>query len=243
MEGKMTWDWFVPPSMADTTGRLGIPNAFDLFMDMASMDSDRIGNGVKQLLPQGRFWVTTKTLIRFHRRPAIADIVELSTWPENIKGVRGLKGNRDYLVRTKEGEVLLDGKTEWTMLDKNANDYVDLYGVYPDDFEFCEELACPQNYFKIKDDFEEEPFASYKVLSLDTDFVGHMNNVAYVRAFANCFTAEEWRKLKISELEIHFRRPCFEGDTLDFSRRPGPGGYTEVRGSVDGATKVILRYK
>ena len=55
------------------------------------------------------------------------------------------------------------------------------------------------------------------MLSLDTDFVGHMNNVAYVRAFANCFTAEEWRKLKISELEIHFRRPCFEGDTLDFS--------------------------
>ena len=243
MEGKMTWDWFVPPSMADTTGLLGIPNAFDLFMDMASRDSDRIGNGVKHLLPQGRFWVTTKTLIRFYRRPAIEETVELSTWPENIKGVKGLKGNRDYLVRSKSGEVLLDGKTEWTMLDKTTESYVDLYGVYPEDYVFCEELACPQNYFKIKDDFTEEPFASYKVQSLDTDFVGHMNNVAYVRAFANCFSAKEWRSMKISELEIHFRRPCFEGDTLCFSRRPGPDGYTEVRGSVDGATRVMLRYR
>ena len=243
MEGKMSWSWFVPPSMADSTGRLGIPNAFDLFMDMASVHSDAIGNGVKHLLPQGRFWVTTKTVIRFFNRPSIEDEVELSTWVEPVKGAKGLKGNRGYRVSSKSGQVLLDGKTEWTMLDKNTESYVELYGVYPEDFVFVEDADSPQNYFKIRDDFTEEPFASYTVRSLDTDFVGHMNNVAYVRAFANCFSSKEWRALDIRELEIHFRRPCFEGDTLDFSRRPGQDGYTEVRGSVDGATKVILRYK
>ena len=49
--------------------------------------------------------------------------------------------------------------------------------------------------------------------------------------------------MDIKELEIHFRRPCFEGDVLDFSRRPGQDGYTEVRARVDGTTKVILRYR
>ena len=243
MDGKMTWDYIVPPSMCDTQGRLGIPNAFDLFMDMAGQHSDAIGNGVRQLTPVGRFWITTKTLIRFYKRPAIGHVAELSTWPENVKKIKGLKGNRIYEVRSKSGELLLDGKTEWTMLDRAKNEYVDLRTVYPEDFEFCEDVACDQNYFKIRDDFDCEPFASYKVLNLDTDFVGHMNNVAYVRAFANCFSAEEWRSLNIKELEIHFRRQCFEGDILDFSRRPGQDGYTEVRGSVDGATKVMLRYK
>ena len=243
MDGKMTWTSVITPSMCDASGRLGVPNAFDLFMDMASLDSDRIGNGVRHLLPKGRFWVTTKTLIRFHKRPQIMDRVELSTWPEGVEGIKGLKGNRDYLVRSLDGEVLLDGKTEWTMLDKNANNYVDLHTVYPEDFEFCREQACPQSYFKIKDDFTETPFASYKVQGPDTDFVGHMNNVAYVRAFADCFSSEEWNRMDIKELEIHFRRSCFEGDVLDFSRRPGQDGYTEVRASVDGATKVILRYK
>ena len=243
MEGKMTWDYIVPPSMCDTDGRLGIPNAFDLFMDMAGQHSSAIGNGVRQIMKQGRFWITTKTLIRFYKRPGIDQTVQLSTWPENVKKLTGLKGNRDYEVRSMEGELLLEGKTEWTMLDRSANSYVDLRTVYPEDFEFCEDIACPQNYFKIKDNFTEQPFASYKVLNLDTDFVGHMNNVAYVRAFANCFSAEEWRKLSISELEIHFRRQCFEGDTLDFTTRSGPDGYTEVRGSVSGETKVMIRYK
>ena len=240
MQNKLTWEYKVAPSVCDTTGRLGIPNAFDLFMDMASVHSDHLGNGVKFLLKKNQYWVTTKTLIRFIKRPAMADEVLLSTWPEPLKG---LKGSRDYEVRSKEGALLLAGKTEWIILDKNTNEYVNVRSVYPEEFDFPTEQSCPQKYFKMGDDFTQEPFASYKVLNLDTDFVGHMNNVAYVKAFANCFSAEQWRKMDIKELEIHFRRPCFEGDILEFSSRPGADGYTEVRASVGGATKAVLRYK
>ena len=49
--------------------------------------------------------------------------------------------------------------------------------------------------------------------------------------------------MDIKELEIHFRRPCFEGDVLDFTSRPGADGYTEVMASVAGAAKVLLRYR
>lgn len=240
MENKISWEYKIAPSMCDTTGLLGIPDAFDLFMDMASVHSDKLGNGVQALLKKNQYWVTTKTLIRFIKRPAMADEVMLLTWPE---GLKGLRGSRDYEVRTRGGELLLAGKTEWIILDKNTDSYVNVRAVYPEDFEFCKDLSCPQSYFKIADDFTEEPFASYKVLNLDTDFVGHMHNVAYIRAFANCFSSKEWREMDIKELEIHFRRPCFEGDIIDFSRRPGPDGYTEVRCSVSGTTRAVLRYK
>lgn len=243
MQNKLVWEYMVAPSMCDTKGLLGVPNAFDLFMDMASMHSDHLGNGVKVLSKKNQYWVTTKTLIKFIRRPAMADTVVLSTWPEAMKGKTGLKGNRDYEVRSKEGELLLLGKTEWIILDKNSNSYLDVRTVYPEGFGFCEEIACPQSFFKIRDDFEGAPFASHKVVNLDTDFVGHMNNVAYVRAFANCFSAKEWNSMDIKELEIHFRRPCFEGDVLDFTSRPGADGYTEVMASVAGAAKVMLRYR
>ena len=229
--------------MCDTVGLLGIPDAFDLFMDVAGVHSDQLGNGVKALLKKNQYWVTTKTLIRFIKRPAMADDVMLLTWPESPKGPKNLKGSRDYEIRTPEGELLLAGKTEWIILDKSTDSYVDVRTAYPEGFDFSEDLSCPQAYFKMADDFTQEPFASYKVRNLDTDFVGHMNNVAYVRAFANCLSAREWRKMDIKELEIHFRRPCFEGDTLDFSRRQGPDGYTEVCCSVAGAAKAVLRYK
>lgn len=243
MENKLTWTHHIAPSMCDTRGLLGIPDAFDLFMDMASVHSDHLGNGVSTLWKKNQYWVTTKTLIKIFRRPAMADRVVLSTWPEALKGRTGLKGNRQYEIRSQEGELLLAGKTEWIILDKNSDSYLDVRTVYPEDFDFCRDIVCPQSFFKIKDDFETEPFASYKVQNLDTDFVGHMNNVAYIRAFANCFSAKEWRRMDIKELEIHFRRPCFEGDVLDFSSRPGTDGYTEVLASVSGASRSLLRYK
>ena len=243
MENKLSWEYKIAPSMCDTMGLLGIPDAFDLFMDMASDHSDHLGTGVQVLSKKDQYWVATKTLIKYYMRPAMADTVVLTTWPEALKGRTGLKGNRQYEVRTKEGELLLAGKTEWIILDKANDSYIDVRSAYPQGFVFCQDIACPQSFFKMKDDFTDKPFASYKVQNLDTDFVGHMNNAAYIRAFVNCFTAKEWRRLNVKELEIHYRRPCFEGDVLDFTSRPGPDGYTEVMASADGAARALLRYK
>jgi acyl-CoA thioesterase FadM len=93
-------------------------------------------------------------------------------------------------------------------------------------------------------DFEAAALGSIKVLNQDTDFVGHMNNVAYVRDFANCFSASEWRKLAVTELEIHFRRPCFEGDVLEFyTGVRGEDGYVPVRAEAGGEVKALIRYK
>ena len=237
---RFTMDYKVPPSMADITGRLGVADSFNLFMDLASYHSDMIGNGVRDLMKTNRYWVTTKTLIQFFKRPSIGSVVELATWPEDLKALRG---NRDYAVYSKSGELLMAGKTEWIILDKNINKYIDVRALYPEDFPFDPEKVCPQSYAKIVGDFPEEAFASYKVLNLDTDFVGHMNNVAYVKAFANCYTAKEWVDLGISEMEIHFRRPSFEGDVLEFSRRSAADGYTEVCARVAGEIKAVIRYK
>jgi len=227
--------------MCDTEGRLGVTNAFDLFMDLAAAHSDLMGNGVQDLLKKNCFWVTTKTLIQFFRRPYLGETVELSTWPEEAKMFRG---NRDYAVRSGKGSLLLCGKTEWTILDKSSGDYLSVADAYPEGFDFCEELASPQSFFRIQADFDAVPLGSIKVLNQDTDFVGHMNNVAYLRAFANCFSAAEWNKLAVKELEIHFRRPCFEGNVLEFfTGVRGEDGYVPVRAEAGGEVKALIRYK
>ncbi len=241
MQNKLVTEYKVPPSMCDTEGRLGVTNAFDLFMDLAAAHSDLMGNGVQDLLKKNCFWVTTKTLIQFFKRPYLGQTVELSTWPEAAKMFRG---NRDYEVRSQKGDLMLCGKTEWTILDKNSGEYLSVVDAYPKDFAFCEELAVPQSFFRMQPDFEAAALGSIKVLNQDTDFVGHMNNVAYVRDFANCFSASEWRKLAVTELEIHFRRPCFEGDVLEFyTGVRGEDGYVPVRAEAGGEVKALIRYK
>ena len=35
----------------------------------------------------------------------------------------------------------------------------------------------------------------------------------------SAFTVEEWKKLNISEMEVHYKAQCFEGDLLKFQKK------------------------
>lgn len=92
----------------------------------------------------------------------------------------------------------------------------------------------------MKDEPMEE-FARYTVCSTDIDLGGHMNNAAYVRALAGAFSCDEWQKLNIRELEIAFRAPCYEGDTLVWQKR-ADGDTLSLRAALpDGKTIVLAR--
>ena len=67
-----------------------------------------------------------------------------------------------------------------------------------------------------------------------------MNNAAYVRAIAGAFSSKDWSDLRIREMEVAFRSPCFEGETLEIHRRHADGG-TEIRLSREGKTIALAR--
>lgn len=74
--------------------------------------------------------------------------------------------------------------------------------------------------------------------STDIDLGGHMNNAAYVRAFAGAFSSEEWKALRVHEAEAASRAPCYEGDTLRLQRRSADGAL-ELRASLPGGKTVL----
>ena len=61
--------------------------------------------------------------------------------------------------------------------------------------------------------------APYTVRSTDIDFGGHMNNGVYPKVFLGEYSTKELKALNIKEMEISFRSPCFEGETLSVFRR------------------------
>ena len=46
-----------------------------------------------------------------------------------------------------------------------------------------------------------------------------MNNAAYVRAIFSLFSSKELKAMRVKEMEIIYRTPCFEGDTLTLKAR------------------------
>lgn len=237
MENSLKKRLTIPASDCDHTSRLSVPDAFALFMDIATDHAMALGIGVPQLAPRHLFWLTVKTKVQFLRRPAMNEPVELETWPEPAERIRC---NRDYRL-THGGEVLALGKTEWTIINTETGQLQRASDVFPAGLDLRQDTVWTEPFARLRDDFADEPvFARYTVRSTDIDLGGHMNNVAYVRTLAGAFSTGEWDALNVRELEVHFKASCYEGDTLELQRRERDG-FTEVRISAAGKTAILAR--
>lgn len=237
MQGYYERPMTILPSMCDATAKLGVPNTFALFMDLATEHAERLGIGMNGLMKQGLFWLTVRTRIRFIDRPAMTEAVTLRTWPEKPERSRC---NRDYAI-LRGNDIIVEGKTEWMIMNLKTNRLHPVDGVFPDDLELLEDRVLPEPFTRMTDDFDgADSLGVYTVRSTDIDLGGHMNNAAYVRAIAGAFSSKEWREMNIREMEVAFRSPCFEGETLMIQRRETDAG-VDIRLSRDGKTIVLAR--
>ena len=215
MEPVFEQSRFLGPSVCDASGHLSYPGAFGLFQDMAAAHAEPLGVGFEAMAAKGLFWLTVRSKIKIIRRPRMMEEVTVSTWPEEPQETRC---NRDYSI-TKNGETLVLGKTLWAVLNIKTNRLHKVDVLYPEGFKAVDDLAIPEPFTQFDKDFQGEEFAAYTVRSTDIDFGGHMNNIAYIRAIESLFPAKEWQEKKISEMEIHYKTPCFEGDVLTFQKK------------------------
>ena len=221
---SFTQQAMVTPSMCDGSSKMGVPNFFAAYMDIAAIHSEATGLGVKTLMEKGLFWLAVKTIVRLHRRPALTEKIALTTWPTAPEGKRCL---RYYTVKQGE-ELLAEGKTEWAMLDAKTMQVVDVANGYPEGFQALPDTACAGDFSRISEDFSAGTVVgTYRVASTDIDFGGHMNNAAYVRAIFSLFPSKALRALRVREMEIIYRTPCFEGTLLTLKTRQAEAGRTE----------------
>ena len=239
MKGYYTREVTILPSLCDAEAKLAVPSAFALFMDIATEHAELLGVGMNGLMKQDLFWLTVRTKIRFYRRPALVERVTARTWPEKPERSRC---NRDYRLE-RDGETLVEGKTEWMIMNTRTGRLYPTDGVFPQDLELEAERVLPGPFMRMTDDFTgAEDFGTYTVRSTDIDLGGHMNNAAYARAIAGAFTSEAWQALDVREMEIAFRAPCYEGSVLRFQKRRGPDAL-EIRLSCEDKTIALAQIR
>ena len=233
MDERYETAWEVPSSMCDYTGRLGVTDTFNLFMDLATVHALQMGCGFSDMAKRNLFWLTVKTKIVFapvEERPWMGETVTASTWPEAPDRMRCV---RSYRLE-RDGKVVAAGKTEWAILNRETGGLAPMAGVYPEGLEFPFGTAVDAPFVRVVDAFADvEPYATYRVTSADIDLGHHMNNVAYVRALLGSFTVAQLKAMDIREIDAIFRNQCFEGDELVLQRKVVPDGL-DVRLSHDG---------
>ena len=235
MENKLTIRTEIQPSDTDYNELLSYPDIYALFQNIPVAQSRLFKYDASVMTPKGLFWVTVRSRIRIHRRPAVSEIVELSTWPEKPDRIRG---RRNYTF-TKGSELLIEGTTDWAILDRNTNRLYMINQLYDPDFEFCQEKVLPEPFYRFTDSFSGESFAEYTVRSIDIDFEGHMNNVAYVRALFGHFSRAELERMDPKEIEFQYKVSCYEGDRLFWYRHDGGDGL-ELCAKLENGTEIFF---
>ena len=228
----------VSASICDAEGKMSIPGVFDCFMDLAAEHAAELGVGFSDMKSRGCYWIAVRTRVRLYRRPGMGERVSAETWP----GKTGLAKSDRFYRLTSGNELLAEGRTEWAAQDltSGAIRRTDSYG-WPD-IDTKPERVCSEPFTRFKQLEDGETF-NYTVNSMDIDTGRHMNNVAYIRMLLSTFSTSELSAMNIYEVEVSYRRACFEGDRLLIRRAllPGATQFDVIRSDGECAVQSLIR--
>lgn len=242
MTNKMEKQMIVSASLCDSTSRLSLPSVFSVFMDLAGEHGPEIDLGMKSLMAKGLFWLTVKTKIRVYNLPEMLSTVTAVTWPE-IPGK--IRCNRYYQILDGD-TVLVEGKTEWAIMEIATGKIIRPSNIYPENLVHLDKKILEEPFVRIDENFDDGVFLdTYKVRSTDIDLGKHLNNAIYPRIFLGAFSLEELSNLNITDAEINFRSPCFEGDLLTIKKRIGEGfidlGLIKENGKISATMRLTIK--
>ncbi|MBE6887811.1 MAG: hypothetical protein E7484_05260 [Ruminococcaceae bacterium] len=239
MENRLERQIKIPLSSVDNTNTMSIVGIFNTFMDLATEHGDMLGVGMDRLSAKGLIWVAAKTKFCIAQRPEMLQTVTVATWPETPSKIRF---NRYYSMADESGRYIIEGKTEWAILDLNTGRPHRLDETYPVDMKHWDEVVCDGPFSRMSTDFDGcDECGRHTVTSADIDVSQHMNNAAYIRNVLGAFCCAQLEKMNITEIEAAYRTQCFEGEHLVFKKRTIENGLEIGVIKEDGKTAAVVK--
>lgn len=202
-----SFDSRVRYSELDSTGKMPVQSIVNYFQDCSTFHSEDVGHGMNYLISRKRVWVMSGWQIDILRAPQLGEEIEISTWPYAFKG---FIGNRNFLMKTKSGEVLACANSIWSFLSTETGLPVKIqeediagYGSEaPYDMEYA-----PRRISVPKEGERKEPFVIARE-HLDTNH--HVNNGQYL-VFAMRYIPEDFA---VRRLRAEYKQQTFLGQKL-----------------------------
>lgn len=236
---KFSFEQTVTPDLCGKEPKMQPPAAFMLFQNAASLHAETIGNGTAALAKRDCYWVATHSRIDFYEDAQLMDALTVSTWvnPAKPNAVRGYRGY-DIFVGDKR---IAEGLTEWVVLNRETGFVRFSEFGFPEEFDFQDYVACEGKLRRFRDEFsDEDEVYTFVVRNSSIDIGRHMNNVAYVRAFLDCFSADEAASMPVRTMEARYISACMEGEELKIYKKQTEDGYVLGARRSDGKCAAFL---
>ena len=216
----------ISSAFIDSTVRLGTAQTLLLVQDNITECLGRINcDGVVYRKKYNSFWVFTKVIIHFERKPDWRETVNTRTFPVDNGGLRTHLNSEAF---DKNGALVFSAKYEACVLSFETHRPQKLGTMgYPADGFPSPVFNAQFNRFSV--DFSENDFVfEQKIRSSFIDLSQHMNNSEYVKLALSTFSNDYLREHEVSEIEAHFTGESKEGQTLRVYRQDVSDG-TDVK--------------
>lgn len=216
--------------MFDARGNLLPMYALDLFQNAAGQHAERLGVGFEAMLAQNMLWVVTQikyqVLVGMHP----GQTVNVTTWP--LPPTR-LGFDREYLICSEAGEVLIKGTSKWMQIDAAERKLIPGANVYPLE-EYCSTKNFEERIRRIRDFEAASDVCRICPGESTIDYNGHVNNAEYAGFVYHAL--QDFGGM-IDSFQIDFLHEVMCGEPLDLSYAVS-GKTTLVKGvGADGERK------
>ncbi len=203
---------FIHTKDVDWKDQITPASIFDLFQDIAGLHAGEIGVGYPYMKDHDMAWVVLYQQYEILKMPPYLEDVLLITWPKP-KGK--LEFEREYEMRSLEGELLVRGISNWVVIGLEKRnliraDRVEFNGEYVLTTSFPEKQPRKLSL----DDSKCSEFFTHRVNYGDLDHNGHMNNASYLKViFDACPFKTETNYFK--KVEIAYIKEAKLNDFLE----------------------------
>ena len=235
---KHSFDITITPDLCGIAPKLLPTGVVTIFQSAATTHAELIGVGGAAMAERGTYWVATHTRIDFLDSLDMMKTATVTTWPVECR-MNAIRIYRNYRLEA-EGRRIAEGKTEWVVLGRDGSIVPFSETGFPQDFEYCEDSVCEGRLQRLRDSFgDEDEIYTFTVRASAIDTGHHMNNVIYVRAMLDCFTAQELADMKLASMEIRYAVACMEGEQLKIYKKRTDTGYILGVRKADGTSAAV----
>ncbi len=196
----------------DQQGRLSVSVLMQYLNDIMERNANSYGASADYHLKQNLAWVLTEYQLNIHQMPKVSNDVMVGTLPYSFKRMMGY---RIYTVKDMAGEVLIEGRGKFMLIDMKSKQFVrptpELLNLFTDAKQEPEALKFDK---WPHDDKQERARMQIVVSHEDIDVNGHVNNACYGMYAYRGLPEDIGKDLVLDELLLKYKKETFVHDEL-----------------------------
>ena len=218
----------------DRNNKILPSSVLDIFQDVAGIHAEMLGISGPQILERSLCWMITRGRYEVVKQPKLYQTVVVKTWPVES---RRIELDRDYEIRSEDGELLIKGTSQWVVMDITDRSAPKLVPARDFDIgldEYVTDRAFEGAFTRVvyKSVECDEPYLCRSGYT-DLDMNGHVNNVKYSSFALNAIARELSASTEISGVRIDYVKEVLEGDVLKI--------HHTVKENEDGTLEFLCR--